>query len=111
MTQASATPAVSAVVLAAGSATRFGSVKLLAPLNGRPLLQHVLDALADAGLNDVVVVLGHPHFYPRFGFRPDLAAHLASPFSGKDSYMALELVPGALDGVAGRVQYPPPFGI
>lgn len=47
-----------AIVLAAGSATRFGSQKLLAPLHGRPLLRHVLDAVAAAGLPDVVVVLG-----------------------------------------------------
>lgn len=47
-----------AVVLAAGSARRFGAVKLIAPLDGRPLLQHVLDALAAAGIPDVVVVLG-----------------------------------------------------
>ena len=49
---------VVAVVLAAGAATRFGSNKLLAPMNGRPLLQHTLDAVAAAGLEDVVVVLG-----------------------------------------------------
>jgi molybdenum cofactor cytidylyltransferase len=58
VTNANASPAATAVVLAAGSATRFGSVKLLAPLNGRPVLQHVLDALAAAGVSDVVVVLG-----------------------------------------------------
>jgi molybdenum cofactor cytidylyltransferase len=49
---------VVAVVLAAGASTRFGSPKLLAPLDGRPLLQHALDAVADAGLPDAVVVLG-----------------------------------------------------
>ena len=49
---------VVAVVLAAGASTRFGSPKLLAPLDGRPLLQHALDAVADAGLADAVVVLG-----------------------------------------------------
>ena len=49
---------VSAVVLAAGSASRFGGAKLLARLAGRPVLQHVLDALADGGADDVVVVLG-----------------------------------------------------
>jgi CTP:molybdopterin cytidylyltransferase MocA len=47
-----------AIVLAAGSASRFGSAKSLALLDGRPLLQHVLDTLAEAGLADVVVVLG-----------------------------------------------------
>lgn len=49
---------VTAIVLAAGNASRFGSQKLLAPLGGRPLLAHALDALAAAGLRDVVVVLG-----------------------------------------------------
>ena len=49
---------VVAVVLAAGASTRFGSPKLLAPLRGRPVLQHVLDALADAPVGEVIVVLG-----------------------------------------------------
>jgi molybdenum cofactor cytidylyltransferase len=49
---------VVAVVLAAGASRRFGSPKLLAPLGGRPLLQHALDALAASGLEQVVVVLG-----------------------------------------------------
>lgn len=49
---------VVAVVLAAGAGERFGSAKQLAPLGGRPLLQHPLDALAAAGVDDVVVVLG-----------------------------------------------------
>ncbi len=49
---------VAAVVLAAGRATRFGGVKALARLDDRPILQHVLDAAAAAGLADVVVVLG-----------------------------------------------------
>jgi molybdenum cofactor cytidylyltransferase len=49
---------VVAVVLAAGSSSRFGSPKLLAPLDGKPILQHALDALAAAGVDDVAVVLG-----------------------------------------------------
>jgi CTP:molybdopterin cytidylyltransferase MocA/SAM-dependent methyltransferase len=47
-----------AIVLAAGAGSRFGGGKLLASLSGRPVLQHVLDRLADAGVRDVVVVLG-----------------------------------------------------
>jgi CTP:molybdopterin cytidylyltransferase MocA/SAM-dependent methyltransferase len=46
------------LVLAAGAGSRFGGGKLLAPIGGRPILQHVLDALAAAGVGDVVVVLG-----------------------------------------------------
>ncbi|KRT63297.1 MAG: hypothetical protein XU10_C0013G0065 [Chloroflexi bacterium CSP1-4] len=47
-----------AVVLAAGTASRFGSPKLLARLGGRPVLQRVLDTLADSHLGEVIVVLG-----------------------------------------------------
>jgi FkbM family methyltransferase len=50
---------VVAVVLAAGEGSRFGGGKLLATLDGRPVLQHVLDRLAAAGVTDAVVVLGN----------------------------------------------------
>ena len=50
---------VAAVVLAAGAASRFGSPKALAKLDGRPILEHVLDAVREAGIDDVIVVLGH----------------------------------------------------
>ncbi len=49
---------VSALVLAAGASERFGGVKTLARLGGRPVLQHVLDTVAAIGFGDVVVVLG-----------------------------------------------------
>lgn len=49
---------VASVVLAAGAATRFGGRKQLAPLEGRPLLEHAL-AIAAAGATDLtVLVLG-----------------------------------------------------
>jgi putative acetyltransferase len=37
----------------------------------------------------ILVVVGHPNFYPRFGFSPALAGHLKSPFSGKDELAEL----------------------
>jgi len=51
---------VSAVLLAAGASTRFGSPKMLAPVPpaGRPMLAHVIDAWRGAGFAEVVVVLG-----------------------------------------------------
>lgn len=54
----SAPPRVGAVVLAAGAGSRFGGGKLLASLDGRPILQHVLDRVAAAGLAQTVVVMG-----------------------------------------------------
>jgi molybdenum cofactor cytidylyltransferase len=51
--------AAAAIVLAAGRGSRFGGGKLLARLEGKPLLQHVLDTAAASDLKPVIVVLGH----------------------------------------------------
>ena len=59
---------------------------------------------------EIVIVVGHPEYYPRFGFSTERAGTLQSPFS-RDAFMALELRPGALAGVAGSVVYPQPFGL
>ena len=56
----------------------------------------------------IVIVVGHPEYYPRFGFSAELARPLESPYAG-EACMALELEPGVLNGVTGRVTYPPPF--
>lgn len=45
-------------MLAAGAGRRFGGPKQLAPLDGRPLLEHALAAMAAAGLPQVAVTLG-----------------------------------------------------
>lgn len=49
---------VHAIVLAAGAGRRFGGGKQLAPLGGRPLLEHALRAAAAAPVDGVVVTLG-----------------------------------------------------
>jgi molybdenum cofactor cytidylyltransferase len=50
---------ISGVVLAAGSSARLGEPKQLLDLDGRPALQHVVDAAAASALDEIVVVLGH----------------------------------------------------
>jgi putative acetyltransferase len=75
---------------------------------GSLLVTEGLRACRGAG-HRIVVVLGHPAFYTRFGFSAKLAERLKGPYSG-EAFMALELVPCALDGVEGEVSYPPPFG-
>ena len=91
----------------------------LAPMSVHPARQRsgIGSALVETGLElarhrewQAVVVLGHPEFYPRFGFSADLASSLDAPFEGK-SFMALELVPGALDGDDCLVVYPAAFGL
>jgi putative acetyltransferase len=58
---------------------------------------------------EAVVVLGHPPYYPRFGFSAQAAAKIASPFAGRPAFMAMALTPGALDAPI-RVDYPAAFG-
>ncbi len=53
-------PRIRTIVLAAGTGRRFGGGKLDARFAGRPILQHVLDALAAAGLDEPVVVVAGP---------------------------------------------------
>jgi putative acetyltransferase len=91
----------------------------LAPMAVRPdhQRQGIGGGLIRRGLADcrkmgiaAVIVLGHPDYYPRFGFSAARARHLATPFPG-EAFMALELAPGALDGGGGSVTYPHAFGI
>lgn len=53
------TPGVAAIVLAAGSSTRMGRNKLLLEVEGETLVRRVVRAACSAGLDRVVVVLGH----------------------------------------------------
>ena len=57
---------------------------------------------------EAIVVLGHPDYYPRFGFSAELATNLTAPFSGP-AFMALELKHAALKA-GGHVRYANAFG-
>jgi putative acetyltransferase len=76
---------------------------------GSKLVEKGLQVLRDRGY-EAVIVLGHPDYYPRFGFSPALTASLVAPFSGK-AFMGLELVSGSLSRGGGSVKYPEAFGI
>jgi len=76
---------------------------------GSRLIRSGLDWLRTRGERSVLV-LGDPQFYRRFGFSTARARLLATPFPA-EAFMALELVPGALDGVRGAVRYPAAFGL
>ena len=76
---------------------------------GSELIETGLESLRDRGY-EAVIVLGHPNYYPRFGFSSALTASLTAPFSGK-AFMGFELVPGSLSGRKGSVKYPDAFGV
>src|SRR3989442_5335357 len=50
---------ISAIVLAAGTSSRMGSPKPLLIVGGRTLVEHVLETVRDANVDEIVVVLGH----------------------------------------------------
>jgi putative acetyltransferase len=76
---------------------------------GGQLVRRGIAALRERG-ERIVIVLGHKEYYPRFGFTAEKARDLDSPFP-PESFMALELVEGALTGVRGTVRYPSAFGL
>jgi len=50
---------ISGIVLAAGTSSRFGATKQLIDVDGRPLVRHAIDALLDAAVDELIVVVGH----------------------------------------------------
>jgi putative acetyltransferase len=92
----------------------------LAPIAVRPDFQNqgIGSALirygnqAAARLNHrIVIAVGDPGYFSRFGFSPACPLGLIPSLPVPDeNFMALELVPGALSNVKGNVVYPPVFG-
>lgn len=87
-------------------ADRYEMFAALAPLAVRPGSQRagLGSALVRAGLESArefgahgVLVLGHPAYYPRFGFAAETAAKVSAPYAGSPSFMALALEDGAFD--------------
>lgn len=61
--------------------------------------------------HSAAVVLGHPEYYPRFGFAPASRFGIRSEYAAPDeAFLAIELRPGALDAAAGRARYAEEFG-
>ena len=76
---------------------------------GESLIRRGLDVLRSRD-EQIVIVLGHPDYYPRFGFSSEAASLIESPFP-PEAFMAIELRPGALRGIRGSVRYPAAFGL
>ncbi len=91
----------------------------LGPMSVAPedQLKGIGSALVRAGLEHckkmgftAVVVLGHPEYYPHFGFSPSSRFGIDSEYEvPEEVFMAMELQPGALSGKTGRVKYHPAF--
>jgi putative acetyltransferase len=76
---------------------------------GSALVERGLEIARDLG-HRVVIVVGHPEYYPRFGFVPAKPRGIRAPFEVPDeAFMVLELQSNALAGIEGQVEYPPEF--
>jgi putative acetyltransferase len=77
---------------------------------GSQLCRRGLEVCAEVGQR-LVFVLGHPTYYPRFGFvlaRPRGLFYKNEHFD--PAFFVAELTPGAADGFDGEVVYQPEFG-
>ncbi|OFW62022.1 MAG: hypothetical protein A2133_09260 [Actinobacteria bacterium RBG_16_64_13] len=91
----------------------LGPVAVLPSEQGRGigtlLISACLEQLRESG-RPGVVVLGHPGYYPRFGFIPASRWGLRLDIEVPDeAFMALELSPGRLAGISGVVRFRPEF--
>jgi putative acetyltransferase len=87
----------------------------LAPMAVVPARQHkgIGSALVRAGLDrcrqlgfGAVVVLGHPTYYPRFGFLPTARFGIGCDYEApEEAFLLLELQPGYMHGVTGTVHF------
>jgi putative acetyltransferase len=77
---------------------------------GSALVRRGLEECLRAG-HEAVFVLGHPEYYPRFGFETAARKGFGCEYPVPDeAFMVAELREGALAGRAGLVKYRPEFG-
>jgi predicted N-acetyltransferase YhbS len=92
---------------------------ILAPMCVKPSLQRkgiggqlILKGLKKAAESgyDSVIVVGHPGYYPRFGFEKASKWGIKLPFEVPDeAFMAIELKKGSLEGKQGTINLPQPY--
>lgn len=76
---------------------------------GQSLIQKSLEKAKELGFKSVIV-LGHPEYYPKFGFRKSSKWQIKAPFEvPEEALMAIELEECSLDNVSGVIEYPSVF--
>jgi putative acetyltransferase len=77
---------------------------------GKALVKAALD-IASTRPEPLVVVLGHPDYYPRFGFQPASQYGIQAPFAVPDEAFMVRWLKPVSDRDQGIVQYPEAFDI
>ena len=77
--------------------------------SGSQLVRAGLQECRKIGL-EIIVVPGHPTYYPRFGFIPAMKKGITCEFEApEEAFMVLELREGSLAGRGGLVKFQPEF--
>lgn len=73
---------------------------------GGKLIEAGIEVARSKGFASIILV-GHPDYYPRFGFQPAAGLGIRPLFDApREAFMALELSEGGLEGISGVVAYP-----
>jgi putative acetyltransferase len=75
---------------------------------GSKLIKEGLKICQELGC-DIVVVLGHTNYYPRFGFLRASDYGIKNEYGVDDPFMVMELRAGALSEISGMIKYQPEF--
>lgn len=75
---------------------------------GKELVKHGIERCRSLGI-ELLVVLGHPDYYPIFGFHKASDFGITNEYQADEAFMILELVPGTLHRSGGLVKYAPEF--
>lgn len=76
---------------------------------GSTLIEHAHQKARSLGYTSIIL-LGHPDYYPRFGYQKASTFGITLPFDVPDDHcMAIELTDDALKSVSGIVEYPNEF--
>jgi predicted N-acetyltransferase YhbS len=77
---------------------------------GSSIIRHALDRAGELG-HGAVIIIGHPEYYPRFGFKPAGGFNLTvSGGQVFDAFQALEIEKGFLGALGGECQPGEVFG-
>jgi predicted N-acetyltransferase YhbS len=79
-------------------------------IGGAVIRAAALEGVRERGEN-LVVLLGHADYYPRFGFRPASSFGIQAPFEVNDENLMAIVLDESRPVPTGTIQYPDAFGV
>lgn len=95
---------VTAIILAAGRSSRFGSNKLVHPIDGKPMIQRIIDTVGECGFQETIVVTGQDAEAVEATISPDSKVEIVRNANFADG-MAGSIIAGITASVAPSTGY------